>query len=92
MKNFFRNGWEDSNSKQKWAEAGDIVQFYGGRAYKVTVEPSEDLVVLKPYRSWHPVSFPGKDPYEDSVWEDVEALNRDLVRWKSKIKSIDQED
>ncbi|MGP4059565.1 hypothetical protein [Halobacillus sp. H74] len=76
---------------------GNIIQLYGGKAYKVTTyegdenqHPTHHKVYLEPYRSWHPVSLPEVDPYKSRVWDSIQELNEELLQKSERILSIER--
>lgn len=88
----------DSKSKNKFKviNVGDIIQFKGGKGYKVkkvsksNEECSVGNIYLEPYGTWFPIPLPGDNSLEKELWDNIRYFNYDMEQRANSIHSVKQ--
>ncbi|MFD1066768.1 hypothetical protein [Oceanobacillus locisalsi] len=88
----------DLKSKNKFhvINVGDVIQFKGGKGYKVKRihkakgKYSISNIYLEPYGTWFPISLPGDNSLEKEIWNNIRYFNYDMEQRASSIQSVSQ--
>ncbi|RLL39804.1 hypothetical protein D8M04_19815 [Oceanobacillus piezotolerans] len=88
----------DSKLKKKInvISVGDIIQFKGGKGYKVkrVNKPNDKYslgnIYLEPHGTWFPVPLPGDNSLEKETWDNIRYFNYDMEQRAKSIQSVVQ--
>ncbi|GAA0312662.1 hypothetical protein ACFQ4Z_15550 [Oceanobacillus oncorhynchi subsp. oncorhynchi] len=89
---------KDRKRKRKFTviNVGDVIQFKGGKGYKVKkVHKANgkyhlDNIYLEPYGTWFPLSLPGDNSQDKEIWVHIRYFNYDMEQRTGSIQSVYQ--
>ncbi|MFD1415282.1 hypothetical protein [Oceanobacillus jeddahense] len=92
---FLKNDLKPKN-KFNVINVGDVIQFKGGKGYKVkrvskaNGKYSVSNIYLEPHGTWFPLSLPGDNSLEKEIWDNIRYFNYDMEQRASSIQTVQQ--